>query len=79
VLVCHGAADPMVSMETAQEFEAALAASKVDLQPYICSGAKHGFTNPAADRAGIGGVGYNRLADERSWAAMLRFFEETLH
>jgi dienelactone hydrolase len=36
----------------------------------------HGFTNPELDGSGVPGHGYHAAADRRSWAAMLRLFEE---
>jgi dienelactone hydrolase len=39
-------------------------------------GARHGFTNPGADIYGIENVRYNKVADERSWEDMQRFFKE---
>ena len=42
----------------------------------IYSGARHSFTNPAAGDHGIEGLAYNETADKRSWAAILRLFEE---
>jgi dienelactone hydrolase len=40
------------------------------------AGAKHSFTNPGADARGIGGLGYNEKADQRSWQQMQQFFAE---
>ena len=39
-------------------------------------GAKHGFTNPFADQAGMTQLAYNRDADKKSWAEMLKLFKE---
>ena len=39
-------------------------------------GAKHSFTNPAADKAGMDALAYNAEADQKSWAAMLELFKE---
>jgi len=36
----------------------------------------HSFTNPNASAAGIPGIAYDKLTDERSWRAMLDFFTE---
>jgi dienelactone hydrolase len=45
----------------------------------IYSGTRHGFTNPGAAEYGIENVVYNNeTTDKRSWAAMLKLFEETL-
>ena len=42
----------------------------------IYSGTRHGFTNPDAGDYGIDNLAYNKTADERSWAAMMRLFGE---
>jgi dienelactone hydrolase len=42
----------------------------------INGGTVHSFTNPDANSAGVPGLAYNKLADERSWKAMASFFEE---
>jgi dienelactone hydrolase len=38
--------------------------------------AKHGFTNPAADNAGMPALGYNADADNKSWANTVKMFKE---
>ena len=40
------------------------------------SGAKHAFMNPAADKLGMEGVGYNEPAARRAWEYMRLFFGE---
>jgi dienelactone hydrolase len=59
-------------------FEDSLRKSSVDWQIVIYSGAKHAFTNPDADKLGMEGIGYNKLAAERSWRHMRLFFDEVL-
>ena len=39
-------------------------------------GAKHSFTNPDADKAGMEALGYNAEADQKSWAAMLAMLKQ---
>lgn len=68
--VCHGLADTFVSDEELASFHAQMKAAKVGYQFLAYSGAAHAFTNPNADRAGIPGVAYDELADERSWEHM---------
>jgi dienelactone hydrolase len=53
-------------------------AAGVDFQVIIYGGAKHGFTNPAADRFGRPGIAYHGPSDARSWAAMRQFLAEIL-
>ena len=76
ILVLHGAADTHVSAESAKAFQASLRNSNVDWQMIIYSGAKHSFTNPASDKLGAEGVGYNESAARRSWQHMRLFFDE---
>jgi dienelactone hydrolase len=75
-LICHGAADPFTKLETLPEYIAAMNASQIDWQMDIYGHAKHAFTNPGADKYGMPQLGYNRLADLRSWQAMKQFFNE---
>ena len=78
VLVLTGADDPMVpstAVETfRQEMTAAGASSHTEIVVY--PGAKHSFTNPHADSVGMAALGYNAAADQQSWQAMLKLFQE---
>jgi dienelactone hydrolase len=76
VLVCHGAADTLVPMSQLAAFEEEMSRTSVDWRVHVYAGAKHGFTNPDADNAGVPELGYDAAADRQSWAAMLRLFEE---
>ena len=76
VLVCHGAADPLVPPADVAAFEEAMGRTKVDWQLHAYGGAVHAFTNPDADNAGTPALGYNEAADRRSWAAMLGLLQE---
>jgi len=76
VLVCTGADDPHVPWEQVKTFADEMRAAGVDYQVNIYGAAKHGFAIPEADTRGLPGLGYNAAADARSWAAMVRFFEE---
>lgn len=78
VLVCHGAADPMVEQSQLDGFREQMEAAGVDWQLIAYGGAVHAFTNPAADKAGLKGVAYQEAADRRSWAAMRDLFREKL-
>lgn len=73
VLVCHGALDPFVTLEHVSAFAKEMQAAEVDFQAIIYGGAKHGFTNTAADRIARPGIGYHAASDTRSWAAMREF------
>jgi dienelactone hydrolase len=76
ILVCNGAADPMVTPDTIQKFQRNLDAAGADWVFINYSGAKHSFTNPEAAKAGIDALVYHEQADRRSWRAMLDFFGE---
>lgn len=78
ILVCHGADDKFISDEAIKGFRAALdkAGVKYDFQSY--PGAVHSFTVPDADKKGIDGIRYHKAADEASWAAMRKLFQEKL-
>jgi dienelactone hydrolase len=78
ILVCIGADDPMVPAEQRAAFEQEMRATDVDWRMNIYGGAVHSFTNPNAELSGFPGVAYHQRTDERSWRAMLDFFDERL-
>lgn len=79
VLVCHGGADAMVSMEDVAAFRSEMDAADADYEVIVHPGAMHGFSSREADgngrRFGLP-VGYDADADRDSWAAMLKLFGE---
>ena len=76
VLACHGAIDPFVPDQEILAFRQEMQAARADWYFIAYASALHSFTNPAADSAGIEGVGYNEKADKRSWEAMKDLFAE---
>jgi len=76
VLIAHGAADSFIPAERIKAFTEALEAADVDWEMDIYGGARHSFTNPYAEGYGMAGLAYDEAADRRSWARLLRFFEE---
>ena len=76
VLVAHGRDDKFIPAERIVAFQAGLDRAKADWEMTIYSGTRHGFTNPDAGGYGIDNLAYNKTADERSWAAMMRLFGE---
>lgn len=76
VLVCHGAADTLVSLAQLAGFQQAMSRTDVDWQVQVYGGAAHGFTNPELAGANLPNLDYHANADRRSWAAMLGLFEE---
>jgi dienelactone hydrolase len=71
ILVAHGADDSFATEEQVETFKEEMKGADMEFISY--KGAKHGFTNPAADEAakkfGLD-VAYNKEADEKSWAAL---------
>lgn len=81
VLVAHGEADSMVSMQAIEGLKKELDNADVDYTVDVYEGAKHGFTNPNADqRAKENGVdlGYDEKAAKASWDEMIAFMQENL-
>lgn len=79
LLVCNGAADPLNPPEKVEAFEKSMNNANIDYRLINYPGAKHSFTNPAADSIGIKynlPLAYNKAADEKSWEAMKKFFKE---
>ena len=74
--VCTGADDPFVPVAQVNALAEEMTKAQADWQIISYGGTVHSFTNPDADRVGVPGIAYNRLADERSWKAMATFFEE---
>ncbi|TAH35760.1 MAG: dienelactone hydrolase family protein [Alphaproteobacteria bacterium] len=80
IMVLNGAADPMVPFKDRQAFIEDMQKAGADLQFIEYSGAVHAFTNPMADvirKAGLEGVGYNPVAEKRSFAALYPFLQES--
>jgi dienelactone hydrolase len=78
VLVLTGADDPMIPPEQVAAFSKEMEAAGAKFQVVSYPGARHSFTNPAADKAGMDALAYHAEADRKSWAAMLALFKEVL-
>jgi dienelactone hydrolase len=78
ILVCHGNDDPFVPAEHISSLITELNETGADWQLINYGGTVHSFTNPEADSRGLPALKYNKLSDERSWKAMLDFFDEIL-
>lgn len=81
VLVEHGGNDSMVTPEQVAAFKQEMDAAGASYKFVTLEGAKHGFTNPQADRLSHGAhggpdIGYNKSADESSWADLQAFLKE---
>jgi len=73
ILVCHGTADSMVTMDDLEAFKQEMETAQADYEVLLLADAKHGFSNPQADvnaeKYGID-LGYQQSADEKSWEAL---------
>jgi dienelactone hydrolase len=76
ILVLHGQADSFVAPEVVTNFRNKLDEAGADWEMNTYGGARHGFTNPNADKRGMDALKYNASADRRSWARMQAFFNE---
>lgn len=76
LLVEHGDADSMVSMDDIAAFRAEMDAAQATYHIDIFPGARHAFTNPQADaNAAKNGVdlGYNAAAAAQSWQNLMEW------
>jgi dienelactone hydrolase len=78
VLVQLGSADPLIPPAQRAAFEAEMTGAKVDWRMILYGGAVHSFTNPDVAALGRADLAYDKSADERSWRAMIDFFDEAL-
>lgn len=76
ILVCHGAADPLVPPQQVADFAAQMATARVDWHFHAYAGVVHAFTNPDAGYAGSSPFAYDANADRHSWQAMLALFDD---
>ncbi|HLX38604.1 MAG TPA: dienelactone hydrolase family protein [Candidatus Binataceae bacterium] len=77
ILINTGADDPMVQSDVVKAFQEEMTKAGANWQLISYSGTKHSFTNPDAASAGMPqALEYNKQTDERSWKAMVNFFEE---
>lgn len=74
ILIATGGADPMAPKERVEAFAKELRDAGADVTVTTYPGAKHGFTNPDAAKAGMPALAYDREADRKSWAAALKLF-----
>jgi dienelactone hydrolase len=77
VQVHNGEADTFISAEAIEGFKKVLADAKVSLDFVQYKGVVHSFTVKDADAKNIPGMKYDKEADEKSWAATKKLFEET--
>lgn len=81
LLVFNGADDPFVTEEQINAFKEEMDSAGVQYEFINYDGAKHSFTNPAADSVGKKfnlPLEYNEKADQESWEKMKSVFERLL-
>ena len=69
----------MISADEIAAFKQEMSDAQADVTFVAYDGAKHGFSNPEATERGekFGTpVGYDRAADQQSWAAMTEFLAD---
>ena len=79
LLVMTGADNPFVPADQVAQFKAEMDAAQVDYKLIAYPGARHGFTNPAADKNGKKfnlPLAYNKAADQASWQALQEFLQQ---
>ncbi len=76
ILVMTGASDPMIDSKQVDAFRQEMTAAGARFEIISYPGAKHSFTNPEADKAGMPGVAYSALADKASFEALLKLLHE---
>ena len=79
ILVCHGADDHMIPPSSVDAFKREMERAGVDYRFVALEGARHGFTNPAADeseRRWRLGIGYHPDSDRRAWRELEGFLRE---
>jgi dienelactone hydrolase len=79
LLVINGSQDGFLKPETVGSFSSQMMAGNADFTYMSLTGTKHSFTNKQADefskKFNIPSLQYNKQSDERSWAAMQKFFQ----
>jgi dienelactone hydrolase len=76
--VCTGGADAMIPPAQVEAFRKEMKAAGAKFEIVTYPGAKHGFTNPEAGKAGMESLAYDAAADKKSWAKMLALFRKAL-
>ncbi len=78
LLICAGAADPMVPPSAVEAFKKEMTDAGADFKIISYPDAQHAFTNPNADSHHIDGIKYNEAADKKSWEDMKGFLAGVL-
>jgi dienelactone hydrolase len=76
ILVQTGGSDPNIPPAQVQAFEDEMKRAGANVKVIVYPEAKHGFTNPDADKAGVPGLAYDAKADAASWDAAVKFLRQ---
>jgi len=76
ILVNTGADDPMAPPAKVEALKKAITDAGARIEVISYPGAKHAFTNPEADKAGMPALGYSADADRKSWENSMKMFKE---
>jgi dienelactone hydrolase len=76
IQVHTGADDPNIPPEQVDAFRKEMTEADARVEVISYPGAKHAFTNPDADKAGLPALAYNADADNKSWDAAVKFFKQ---
>jgi dienelactone hydrolase len=76
LLILTGADDPMIGPDQVEAFKKEMTAAGAKFEVVSEPHAKHGFTNPDADKVGMAALAYNAEADKDSWDRAMKFFGE---
>jgi len=71
--------DPFVPKDQVQAFEKEMKDAGVKVQLVTYPLAKHSFTNPDADKAGMEALAYNADAEKKSFPVLLKFLKAALN
>jgi dienelactone hydrolase len=76
ILVLNGAEDPFATPELIAKFKQEMTDAGAHYEFVNLPGAKHSFTNPDADKAGMPALAYNAAADKKSWELAMKLLGE---
>lgn len=78
ILVLTGGADPMITANQVTAFKQEMKTAGAKYEVVVYPNAKHSFTNPDADKAGLEALAYNADAAKKSWTKAMEFLKKNL-
>ncbi len=78
ILGCTGSSDPIVPLTQLADFATEMDRACASWRALVLGGARHSFTNPRSEAAGVPGAAYNAAADVEARTAILDFFESRM-